>query len=315
MAIKYDAELNNEIRRVVKNFNQKRKRAIRRGYSYLPNKVYVSDIKTNFESRADLKRYLKELEKFNKLKNSALETVETLGGGRTSRYNLMFLRDNLKDTKAFFDRQIAEAKELFYEDQYSMARRDYLFNLEAKRAYLDQNIMTLTQSGLKTFEKYTQQALRYNKSNVSAYKGFLSGVEQIMKQVGFDSKEINQFYEKMSNISPAQFIKMYRKHDVVGRIFDMLGSPATGKSSINTSDEDARIIIDKFMDDFGKMTQDVIDNKDEFEARVQENYNELLAKDNYSRQDSNRIKKSELTPKQIAELEALGWMDIVDENA
>ena len=162
MAIKYDSDLNGEIRRIVKNFNQKRNRAIKRGFSYLPNKVYVSDIKTSFDNRTDLRRYLRELERFNKLKDAALETVETRGGGRTSRYNLMYIKANLKNTKEFFDRQIAEAQELFYEDEYSIARRDYLFNLQTKRKYLDLDIMNLDQSGIKTFSKYTFPSIKRN---------------------------------------------------------------------------------------------------------------------------------------------------------
>lgn len=309
--IKYDDKLNAELRRIVKNFNQKRNRAYRRGFSYLPNKQYVSTIKTMFDSRSELRRYLKELEKFNKLKDSALETIETLGGGRTSRWNLMFIKDNLRDTKAFYDRQIEEAQELFYEDEYSIARRDYLFNLQQKRAYLDMNIMNLDQSGIKTFEKYTRQALEYNKSNVVAYKGFLSGVEKAMEQLGYDKKSISKLYEKMANISPAQFIKMYRKSDLIARLYDIIPSPEHGKGAINTGEEEAKQLIDKFINDFEKEMR-ASTNLDEFEKDVNESYA------NYQKELANKsqkIKKSELSPKQLEELKTLGWMDLVDEDA
>ena len=312
MAIKYDADLNNEIRRIVKNFNQKRNRALKRGFSYLPNKAFVSEIKTSFDNRTDLKRYLKELEKFNKLKDYGLETVETLAGGRTSRYNLMYIKDNLKDTKAFFDRQIAEANELFASDPYSIARREYLFNLEQKRRYLDINIMNLDQSGIRTFQKYTAQALNYNKSNITAYKGFLSGVEQIMKNAGIDQKRINQLYEKMANISPAQFIKMYRKSDVIAKLYDIIPSPSHGKSMINTSDEEVEDLVEKFMKDFTKeMSESTA--LDEFHEETERVYKEYQ-KDTIAER-SKKIKASTLTAKQLQELKELGWMDLVDENA
>ena len=312
MAIKYDADLNNEIRRIVKNFNQKRNRALKRGFSYLPNKAFVSEIKTSFDNRTDLKRYLKELEKFNKLKDYGLETVETLAGGRTSRYNLMYIKDNLKDTKAFFDRQIAEANELFASDPYSIARREYLFNLEQKRRYLDINIMNLDQSGIKTFQKYTAQALNYNKSNITAYKGFLSGVEQIMKNAGIDQKRINQLYEKMANISPAQFIKMYRKSDVIAKLYDIIPSPSHGKSMINTSDEEVEDLVEKFMKDFTKeMSESTA--LDEFHEETERVYKEYQ-KDTIAER-SKKIKASTLTAKQLQDLKELGWMDLVDENA
>ncbi len=312
MAIKYDADLNNEIRRIVKNFNQKRNRALKRGFSYLPNKAFVSEIKTSFDNRTDLKRYLKELEKFNKLKDYALETVETLAGGRTSRYNLMYIKDNLKDTKAFFDRQIAEANELFASDPYSIARREYLFNLEQKRRYLDINIMNLDQSGIKTFQKYTAQALNYNKSNITAYKGFLSGVEQVMKNLGYSEKEISKLYENMGNITPAQFIKMYRKSDLIAKIYDIIPSPEHGKKVINTSDEEAKDLIDNFMKEFTKEMREST-ALDEFHEETERIYKE--SQEDSIAERSKKIKASTLTPKQRKDLEALGWMDLVDENA
>ena len=309
MAIKYDSDLNREIRRIVKNFNQKRNRAIKRGFSYLPNRAYVSEIKTSFDTRTELRRYLKELQKFNNLKDYALETVETLGGGRTSRYNLWYIRDNLKDTKAFFDRQIEEARELFESDPYSIARREYLFNLEQKRRYLDINIMNLDQSGIKTFQKYTRQAFNYNKSNITAYKGFLSGVEQMMKNLGYSEKEINKLYENIGNISPAQFVKMYRRSDVIAKIYDIIPSPEHGKSAINTSDEEAKGLIDKVMKEFGeKATRDLEAFHEETERMYKESEAEFAAK-------TGKIKASTLTDKQRKDLETLGWMDLVDENA
>lgn len=306
MGIKYDSDLNSELRRIVKNFNQKRNRAYKRGFSYLPNKQYVSTIKSRFDNRSDLRRYMRELERFNKLKDSALETVETLGGGRTSRWNLMFIKDNLKDTKAFFDRQIEEARELFYDDQFSIARREYLFNLEQKRKYLEMNIMTLDQSGIKTFEKYTRQALESGKTNITAYKGFLSGIEQLMRQLGYDEKTISSLYDKMGNLSPAQFVKMYRKNDLIAKLYDIIPSPSHGKSVITTGDEEAEELIDKFLKDV---------EKDAYNAERLSEFAKLTGQVKTEEKNYGKLKKSELTQEQLKELETLGWMDLVDENA
>lgn len=309
MANRFDPDFNSEIRRIVKNFNQKRNRAIKRGFSYLPNKAYVSDIKANFSTKAEIRKYLKELERFNKMGNSALDIITTDNGGRTSRYNLMFIKSNLKDTKAFFDRQIKEAEELFYEDQYSIARRDYLFNLQAKRKYLDMEIMQLDQSGLRTFDRYTKQALSYNKSNITAYKGFLSGVEDVMRRLGFDEKTISQFYEKMGNISPAQFIKMYRKSDLIARIYEMIPSPEHGRNTINTDDETAKKYINNFMKEFEKMVEDA-NGVEEFSKETARMWPEEQQQQNKSK----LIPKSSLSEKNIADLKNLGWDDLIDES-
>ena len=244
MATRFDPDFNAEIRRVVKNFNQKRNRAYKRGFSYLPDKVLVSDIKATYKTKAEVQKYLNSLEKFNKMRDLAYEIVETKGGGRTSRFKLEFIRDNLEDTKDFFDRQIAEAKELFYEDQYSIARRDYLFNLEVKRKYLEQDIEYLNQSGLKTFERYTHQAIDYGRQQITGYRNFLNVVELAMRNVGYDEKRIGSFFDKMSELSPAQFIKMYRSSPVIARIYDLITSPEHGQTILTTNEEDAKLLLD-----------------------------------------------------------------------
>lgn len=311
MAKRFDPDFNSEIRRIVKNFNQKRNRAYRRGFSYLPNKAYVSDIKASFNTKGEIKKYLKELEKFNNMGDAALDIISTDNGGKISRYNLMFIKDNLKDTKAFFDRQIAEAEELFYEDQYSIARRDYLFNLQAKRKYLDLEIMQLDQSGLKTFDRYTKQALSYNKSNITAYKGFLSGVEDVMRRLGYDEKYISTFYEKMSNVSPAQFIKMYRKNDLIARIYEMIPSPEHGRDKINTDDDTAKEYINQFVKEFDDMVRKSTSGE-EFVKETNKKYKEYEKQ--LAQKNKKKIPLSSLSQTDIDKLTTLGWMDLVDEN-
>lgn len=307
--MRFDPDFNAEIRRIVKNFNQKRNRAYRRGFSYLPNKAYVSEIKTNFDTRADIRKYLRELEKFNKMGDAAFDVITTDNGGRISRYNLRFIKDNLKDTKAFFDRQIKEAEQLFYEDQYSIARRDYLFNLQQKRKYLDLDIMNLDQSGIRSFDRYTKQALNYSKSNVTAYKGFLSGVEEVMRNLGYDEKTISLMYDKVSNLSPAQFVKMYRQSDLVARIYEMLPSPEHGKDKINTDDDTAKKYINKFINEFEEMVRKST-KLEEFSEETDKIYEEYQKQ----MQRGNKIPKSTLSNKDLQDLQALGWTDIIDEN-
>ena len=299
MTTRFDPEFNEEIRRVVKNFNQKRLRAYKRGFSYLPDRAYVSRIKQNFDTKKEIQKYLKDLEKFNTMGDSAFDVVETAMGGRISKYNLMFIKDNLKDTKDFFDRQIEEAKELFYEDQYSMARRDYLFNLQAKRQYLEQDIMNLTQSGIRTFEKYTKQALNNNRNMLSSYKGFLSVVENVMQMVGYDEKGISDFFGKMANLTPAQFIKMYRSNDLIARIYELIISPKAGKARLNLDEDEARGLVDTMLKNFDKMKAEALDEDVPEEPQAK---------------PVNKIPRSELSSQDVERLKAIGWDDLIDES-
>lgn len=258
MINRFDPDFNAEIRRVVYNFNRKRNRGIKKGYKYLPNKVYVSDIKEQFQTKGEIEKYLAQLEKFNVMGSTAYQEVRTLGGAKTSQYNYNFIQDNLQATRDFYDRQIAEAKRIFEKDQYSMGKRDYLFNLEEKRKELDLNIVELTQSQFNAFTHYTNAMLNEHRSKVNAYRGFLSVVENVMKMTGIDIKERNKFFEKMSDLTPAQFIKMYRDSHLIARIYELIDSPKSGEMYINTDDEDAAELINTLIEDFDQIKEEAL---------------------------------------------------------
>lgn len=258
MAIRYDKDFNAEIKRIVYNFNRKRKRAIERGIDQVPEKQYVSELKFRYSKKSDLVRELKLLERFNDMGQKAFEVVETLGGGRITAYKLEYMKRNLRQTKQFYDRQIAEAKELFADEPYSMARRDYLFNLQTKRDFLELDIDFLDQSGLSTFNKYINQAQSYNIKQLSGYRGFLTVVENAMKTLGYDMKTRDAFFAKLVNLTPAQFTKIYRNSDLINRIYDLIPSPKSGEMRLNTDEEDARSIIDELISNFDKIKNEAL---------------------------------------------------------
>lgn len=239
MAIRFDPEYNAEIRRIVYNFNRKRNRAIKRGFTHLPPKQYVSDLKARFDNRGALNRELRNLEYFNQMGQSAYKVIETLGGGRASLYELDYLKRNLKSTKAFFDRQIAEAKDLFDENPNSMTRREYLFNLQEKRRYLELDIDYLDTSSIKTFQRYTRQAQTYNLDKARRYRSFLAIVEQAMDMVGFSDQAKDTFFAKFNDLSPAEFVKLYQRSNLIQRVYELYVSP----DQLSTDDEDATRIL------------------------------------------------------------------------
>lgn len=256
MARKFEPVFEGEIRRIVKNFNQKRSRALKRGITNVPDKEYVSRIKKNFNKRSDVTDYLKNLKRFNEMGDEAFNVRETKAGGKISEYNYQVMKKNLTHAKKYYAAQISEAKNLFDLDPYSISRKDYLLNLEEKSKFLEQNIMDLSQSGLSTFSKYIEQSMTSGIRQVASYRGFLAGIDDVMGRLGYSKEEINALYEKMSDLSPAQFVKMYRQNDIINRIYDLIPSPEHNKEAINLSDDKARELIDAFLSRFDTMVEE-----------------------------------------------------------
>lgn len=248
---------NDNARRIVKSYNQKLARARNRGLSYLPEKQSLRELRQQFPNRKDLANHLTQLEAFNKMGKSAFDVVETDGGGKLSRYQYYYIKANLDDTKEFYFKQLDEARKVFGNDPYSIAKRDYVLNLEAKLNYLYRDIDSLDQSGIKTFQKYISHSMNAEIMKSKNFRSFLGGVEDIMDMLGYDKKTINTLYDKLEELTAAEFIKLYQESDLINRIYELIPSPEHGRGKLNTDDENAKEIIDKLLSDVDGMVEEV----------------------------------------------------------
>ena len=91
MAIRYDQKLNNEIRRIVNNYNAKIRRLNKREDLTLPplfDRQALKSMKQSTKSRADLRRKLKNLQEFSKR-----------GGEQTTNFAECILRYTVCSTR------------------------------------------------------------------------------------------------------------------------------------------------------------------------------------------------------------------------
>lgn len=312
MAIKFDKAYNAEIRRVVRNFNQKRNRAIKRGYKYLPPKMTVSELKSRYTSRSQLNRDLNALKRFNREGDKALKVVETSGGAKAIKWEYDYLKRNLQYAKEFYDREIEDAARL--DTPMMVAKSEYINNLKSKRDYLNLELAELSQSQFRTFRNTINEYLYANERNMNGYRNWMNEVELIMRNLGYDNKTINKFFEGFNELTPRQFLTMYRQSQLVSRIYELYIPTKDHSFRLSTTEEDAKDLINTFMVEKDEMIkkakmQDEIDDKD-LEEFVKSLTDEKLAR---RRVDGKaKLQRKNLTPKQIKQLEELGWDDLIE---
>lgn len=312
MAIKFDKAYNAEIRRVVRNFNQKRNRAIKRGYKYLPPKMTVSELKSRYTSRSQLNRDLNALKRFNREGDKALKVVETSGGAKAIKWEYDYLKKNLQYAKEFYDREIEDAARL--DTPMMVAKSEYINNLKSKRDYLNLELSELNQSQFRTFRNTINEYLYANERNMNGYRNWMNEVELIMRNLGYDNKTINKFFEGFNELTPRQFLTMYRQSQLVSRIYELYIPTKDHSFRLSTTEEDAKDLINTFMVEKDEMIkkakmQDEIDDKG-LEEFVKSLTDEKLAE---RRVDGKaKLQRKNLTPKQIKQLEELGWDDLIE---
>ena len=312
MAIKFDKAYNAEIRRVVRNFNQKRNRAIKRGYKYLPPKMTVSELKSRYTLRSQLNRDLNALKRFNREGDKALKVVETSGGAKAIKWEYDYLKKNLQYAKEFYDREIEDAARL--DTPMMVAKSEYINNLKSKRDYLNLELSELSQSQFRTFRNTINEYLYANERNMSGYRNWMNEVELIMRNLGYDNKTINKFFEGFNELSPRQFLTMYRQSQLVSRIYELYIPTKDHSFRLSTTEEDAKDLINTFMVEKDEMIKKA-KMQDEIKTQGLEEFVKSLTDEKLAKRRVDgkaKLQRKNLTAEQIKQLEELGWDDLIE---
>lgn len=312
MAIKFDKAYNAEIRRVVRNFNQKRNRAIKRGYKYLPPKMTVSELKSRYTSRSQLNRDLNALKRFNREGDKALKVVETSGGAKAIKWEYDYLKRNLQYAKEFYDREIEDAARL--DTPMMVAKSEYINNLKSKRDYLNLELAELSQSQFRTFRNTINEYLYANERNMNGYRNWMNEVELIMRNLGYDNKTINKFFEGFNELTPRQFLTMYRQSQLVSRIYELYIPTKDHSFKLSTTEEDAKDLINTFMVEKDEMIKKA-KMQDEIDDKGLEEFVKSLTDEKLTQRRSEgkaKLQRKNLTAEQIKQLEELGWDDLIE---
>lgn len=312
MAIRFDPAYNAEIRRVVKNFNAKRNRAIKRGFKYLPPLLTVSELKSRYETRRQLNRDLDLIRQFNDSGDEALKVVETSGGAKAIKWEYEYLKKNLRYAKDFYNREIQDAARL--DTPMNVAKAEFINNLKVKRDYLDLELANLNQSQFRTFRKTINEYLYANERNLNSYRNWMSELEIIMRNLGYDNKTIDKFFEGFDKLTPRQFLTMYRQSPIVSRIYELYIPTNDYSFKLSTTEDDAKDLINTFM-----LEKDEIIEKaklhEEMDDKALQKFVKSLTDEKLAKRRSEgkaKLQRKDLTPKQIKQLEELGWDDIIE---
>ena len=245
---KFSPEFNKEIYRTVRSFNQRVRRAEQRGLTNLPDLQSVAELKARYVTENDMKRELGFLRQMN-LNRRSLDTVTTLGGAKMTEWEFQYMKQNLKPLRRFYDVMIKVAQNRYGSYPYNTALKTELLNLEARRDYLNRDLNALTRSELLTFRRYMTKFKETSKRTGNYFDQYLGALGEIGKYNPDARAAVKRIRKKINNLSPAVFEEIYRRHDIVNDLFDIVVSPP---SSVSEETEKSKSKTDEFYN-----TQDI----------------------------------------------------------
>ena len=271
MSIRYDKKLNQEINRTIKNFNQKVARLEKQERELLPAKVTKKQITENVYTRTDLRRKLKELQKFSE--RGAEEVITTRGGVRLTKYELQKVKKENARLKANISREIkrlsTKKPKIFGKEQQTtfaeMGDQDYL-NLVARRMALDKDVNRLTK---EEFERLTKLITKTQNAQQYMDYVFKENYFEMLTDLGYyfkyDKEKLNMLKDKLMDLKPNDFMKIFREDKSIRAILDyypiITESFKPNKKNIPTINpddikEDVKSLYDNLIDNIDEIIQD-----------------------------------------------------------
>lgn len=264
MAIRYDKKLNQEINRTIKNFNQKIARLEKQERELLPLKISKTELKENSFTRIELKRKLKELQRFSS--RGAEDIIETKGGVRLTQYELSNLKRETARVKRNITREINRLKvdkpKVFGKTQTStfseMGDSDYL-NLVARRKVLEKDIKKLDKRDFERFIKLVERTGKNQQYMNNIFKGnYFKMLADLGYYYEYEYNKLEYIREKLMSLKSNQFLKLFKEDKSIRAILDYYPT-VTGKFNFidpNDIKEDIFNLYDSLFNNIDEIIKD-----------------------------------------------------------
>lgn len=258
MAIRFDAGYNANMRKIVANYNQRRKRMEQAGIRNIPEPALVSELKGRYSVRSDLDRELERLKNLGR--GDVLEKIETSGGVKAVKWQVQYLKNNVKNARNYFEREYERVSK---RTAKFPGERQYLDNIRAKIDLLDRNINFMDQADFRSAISSVNEFAMSPTMRKAQYRGFLSEVDWVMEKLGYDDDDRAKFFNKFHKLTPSQFLYMYDNNDIISRIYRLYHKDYGEEDArLTDSEANAEELIDELMKQADVMIEDAQTNAD-----------------------------------------------------
>ena len=264
MAIRYDKKLNQEINRTIKNFNQKIARLEKQERELLPSKITKKELKDNVYTRTELRRKLKELQRFSN--RNAEDIITTSGGVRLTQYDYQNIKRENARIKRNITREInrlrVEKPKIFGKLQSStfseMGDSDYL-NLVARRKALEKDINKLSKDEFGRFKKLVEKTGKSQQYMNNIFKeNYFEMLTDLAYYFDYDNDKLNLLNQKLMKLKPNDFLKLFKDDKSIRAILDYYPIITNSFNAINPDDikEDVVNLYDNLIDNLDDILKD-----------------------------------------------------------
>ena len=227
MAIRYDKKLNQEMNKIIRNFNQKISRLEKQNKELLlPNKVTKQEIKANAHTRKELIRKLQELKRYSK--RDIEKTIILDSGVAISKYEYENIKIEARRLKQSLAREIKikQVKPiriggLLQDSTFAQSGDKNYLNLVARYKALNKHLENLDADEIKRYKMLINKSKRNSRYYDNIFMGnYLKALDDTAWFYGYDEKKIEEIKDKLLTLDSKDFTKLFTEDKLVEAILD-----------------------------------------------------------------------------------------------
>ena len=205
MAIRYDSQLNKQIRNTVKSFNAKVRRLESKGVSaaLLPDTISSKEIKQGIRNRSDLRSRIAQLQEFS----SAGATFKSEGG--LIGTDVLFQYRQGEANKAIKELNKEYQKVLKLNTRAPMMQSEYTYNLKSKMDYLARDIQQMDVRQVQIFNKNLLTPEQRGIKEETFYNNFIKMIFFNAYRGDINPKLVRSIMDKIEKIPPSRLLELY----------------------------------------------------------------------------------------------------------
>nr|DAT87872.1 MAG TPA: hypothetical protein [Caudoviricetes sp.] len=264
--IRYDKKINQEINRTIKNFNQKIARLEKQQRDLiLPEKITKKALKDSVYTRTELKRKLKELQRYSE--RGIESTLKTKTGIEISKYELVNIQKESARIKRNLTREIKKMQvakpKVFGKVQartFAEMGDSHYLNIVARRKALEKG--KLTKLTKEEYERYKTLLFKTVKNKAYMNKIFKENYLKMLTDLGYyydyDKDKLKLLEERLSKLSTYNFQKLFESDKSIKAILDYYPSITGTISGIDPDDikEDVTNLYDSLINNLDDILKD-----------------------------------------------------------
>lgn len=224
--LKVSNKLNQELNKTIRNFNQKISRLEKQGRDLeLPSKITKKDLINDVSSRQELKRQIKQLQRFSRKGSEAtivLNTGERISVWEKNEFIIQKRTATAKLTKKIKDlesKQIKIAGKKQAGTFATMGDSNYLNLVEKRNRIRSKKFEDLTKKDIERYKSITRKILKITDNSVfkESYKTMMLDVAHTY---GINKDKVDIILDKLDDLKESSFTKLFTEDKAIKSIID-----------------------------------------------------------------------------------------------